>query len=426
MGLFLAAARPHLGQPPHLVAALAEGPRRGDEILARGVKLSLGREELGLVHPERRLAIGRGRRRPIRLLRGRKQVRAQRDAACLGLLEPVGHEVDLGAAAGDALRRLRFLIPAAFEAPLEEVEAAIEGMEGVAGGLMARLVLHERLPGGLKRRIGPAQARRRRGLFLLQLVAPGPLKTGRLPKLATFVMEQEALGPVDRSAEARVASRARRLPLQSVDLSLDLADQVVDTEKVGLRRLELRLRLPLADLVECDPCGLLDEHPSFARPRGEHRVHPSLLDDGVHAAADTDLGQELLDVPQATLLTVDEVLTLARAEQPPRDEDLPRAGHREAVGVALMTIAAAAAVSVPFAALGHFRPGQVEGDLRHTEGLPGLAAVEDDVAHLLGAEAARALLADDPAEGVRNVALAAAVRAHDGGDAGAEGELRRR
>src|SRR6267142_6797037 len=64
-----------------------------------------------------------------------------------------------------------------------------------------------------------------------------------------------------------------------------------------------------------------------------------------------------------------------------------------------------------------------EGDLGQAHRMPSLAPVEDDVAHVLRAKAPRALLADDPGDGVGDVALAASVRADDRGDALSELEF---
>ncbi len=65
----------------------------------------------------------------------------------------------------------------------------------------------------------------------------------------------------------------------------------------------------------------------------------------------------------------------------------------------------------------------MEVDLGERQRRPRLAAVEDDVFHLLSAEALRALLAEHPADGVGDVALSAAVRADDGRHPLVEGEL---
>jgi len=63
-----------------------------------------------------------------------------------------------------------------------------------------------------------------------------------------------------------------------------------------------------------------------------------------------------------------------------------------------------------------------QGHLCEAEGLAGLTAAEDHVLHLIAAEVLGALLTQHPAYGIGDVALAAAVGAHDGGDAGLEVE----
>ena len=63
-------------------------------------------------------------------------------------------------------------------------------------------------------------------------------------------------------------------------------------------------------------------------------------------------------------------------------------------------------------------------DFRKPEGLSRVGAVEDDIDELRAPERRRALLAENPADRVGNVGLAAAVRTHDGYKARIEGELR--
>src|SRR5690606_10852043 len=62
-------------------------------------------------------------------------------------------------------------------------------------------------------------------------------------------------------------------------------------------------------------------------------------------------------------------------------------------------------------------------DLGHVHGLAALRALEDDVGHLVAAQAARALVAQHPLERVDHVGLAAPVRADDAGEAGVELQL---
>ena len=63
---------------------------------------------------------------------------------------------------------------------------------------------------------------------------------------------------------------------------------------------------------------------------------------------------------------------------------------------------------------------RVRGDLGQAQGLAVLAAVEDHVLHLVAPEVFCALFAEDPADGIGDVALAAAVGADHGRDAGLE------
>jgi hypothetical protein len=66
---------------------------------------------------------------------------------------------------------------------------------------------------------------------------------------------------------------------------------------------------------------------------------------------------------------------------------------------------------------------QAEADFGGGSRPTGIAAVEDDVLHLLAAEALRTLLPQHPRDGVRHVALATAIGADDRGHALVEGQL---
>jgi hypothetical protein len=58
----------------------------------------------------------------------------------------------------------------------------------------------------------------------------------------------------------------------------------------------------------------------------------------------------------------------------------------------------------------------VHDHFRHAARRPVARALEDDVFHLAAAQVLNALLAEDPCDGVGNVALTAAVRTNDGSD----------
>ena len=160
----------------------------------------------------------------------------------------------------------------------------------------------------------------------------------------------------------------------------------------------------MAALLElAEPCRLLHELPPLVRLGREHRLDLALADDGVHRAAEPDVGEQLDEVGAANLRLVDEVLALAAAVQPPRDRDL-----RE------VELAEAAALVV-----------EDELDLAALRRRPALGAVEEHVVGLLGAQLGRGQRAGRPDDRVGDVRLARAVRPDDDGDARLELQLER-
>ena len=108
-----------------------------------------------------------------------------------------------------------------------------------------------------------------------------------------------------------------------------------------------------------------------------------------------------MDVLQAAGLAIKVVFAAAVAGHPAHDLDL---------------VELAAELLL---ALGHD-----QGDLGELGRLAGVGALEDDVLHLAAAQGLGALLAQHPADGVGDVALAAAVGTDDGGHTGLETEGR--
>ena len=78
-----------------------------------------------------------------------------------------------------------------------------------------------------------------------------------------------------------------------------------------------------------------------------------------------------------------------------------------------VAVSGAVAVSITVAVakacsrLPRVRVCQCDGHLRHSHGRPVAAAIENDVFHLFTTQGFRALLAQNPGDGVGNVALAA-------------------
>src|ERR1700674_1641129 len=98
---------------------------------------------------------------------------------------------------------------------------------------------------------------------------------------------------------------------------------------------------------------------------------------------------------------------------------------------ALMSVAVRVAAAVGVLELGERRagdrlekPAELQPHFGGSGRLARVAPAEDDVFHLVAAQALRALLPHYPRDGVGDVALAAPVRADDGGHALVEGQLR--
>ena len=310
-------------------------------------------------------------------------------------------------------------------------------------------------------RLDFADPRRRRRLALARLSQPRPRRLDRLRQLAVAPREQHLLPPTQLFAQPLVAARLRRLALERTALLFDLEDDVVDAGEVLLRRLELQLRGAAAGLVLRDARGLLDQLTTIRRPRAEDHPDLALLDDRVGLGAEPGVHHQFVDVAQAAHLAVDQVFALAGPVQTTRDLDVAREGERNLLERRVVdghghyrchcrcrcrsndrwsgrpsdrcrqdrprgTLSGSGTSEAGVSALdGRPRQSrQAQAHLGGGAGLAGIAAVEDDVFHLLAAQALGALLAEHPRNGVGDVALAAAVGADDGGDALVEGQLR--
>ncbi len=191
-----------------------------------------------------------------------------------------------------------------------------------------------------------------------------------------------------------VAAGLAGLTLQGADLALDLADDVGEADEIGLGVLQLPERFLFLTLVLGDAGGLFENGATVFGAGGEDRIDLPLFHDGVGGATDAGIHEHVLDIAQTARRLVQLVLAGAVAEDAAGNHDLVVGGA-------------------------HFRLAIAErqGDLGHAERGAGIGAGKDDVLHLTTAQGFGRLLAEDPANRVENVALTAAIRADDGGDA---------
>ena len=335
-----------------------------------------------------------------------------------GLVEPREAALDLGAEpllpvadgerAGDLL--LVALLPGAVLGEADVVVAQLlvgvrAGVVGGGGGLDrlrdALLGLGDRAAERLERGVGLGDAPAQAGALRLRLLEGlGERAAARL-ELGEADAGEEEVDLAQLRLHLLVAAGARGLGAERVDLAAKLGDDVREAGEVLVGRLELAERLAAVGAEAGDAGRLLEDRAAVLGAGGEDRVDLALGHHGVGRRADARVHEEALDVAEAAGRAVDEVLALAGAEDAAGDGDL-------------VVLEAELLLAV----------GEGDGDLGHAEGLVLVGAGEDDVGHRAAAQGGGALLAEDPADGVRDVGLAAAVGADDGGDAGLEDEAR--
>ena len=205
-----------------------------------------------------------------------------------------------------------------------------------------------------------------------------------------FLFQQGLQQVVARILDLAVAAGEMDLVLQLAQaVALFLQHQLQAVEVLlGDDQLAGGLLFPLQVLG--DPRRLLDQDAPLAGLEVDHLLDAALLEDEVIALADAQVEQRVLDVLVAAEFLVQDVLALAAAEEAPGD-----------VGLAVVV-------------------GEIGPDLGHAQRLLGGAAGKDQVLVVLAAQVLDALLAQDPEQGVDQVALAAAVGADHGRDARVE------
>ena len=332
---------------------------------------ALGRHPLGLVQRRtRRLALAHDR---VETLSGRADllVQAHRLLAQLPhlhahLLAPLEQPLQL------ALHLLHTLAQVG--------QGMVAGLDDLA---LARLARGERRGARALRLLGLAQ-RLKLGRKLRGLRGQGRVVGGHEAQrqVAPLVLQRFVL------------LRLLRLALERAQLAPDLVHHVAHTHEVLARLLELALGLVALLLVARDARRLFDEDAALVRLGGQDVVELVLIHHGIGARVGAGAGKEVEDVAQAGRSAVQQVLALARAVELACDGDLaPR--HRQRAVVAEQQL-----------------------DLGEADGLARRRAVKDEVFHPLTAQRLGALLAEGPAHGLAYIALPAAVRADDRGDAG--------
>ena len=157
--------------------------------------------------------------------------------------------------------------------------------------------------------------------------------------------------------------------------------------------------LELFEFEAADAGRLLEDNPPVAGRFLQQHVDFALLDHAVRLGPHAGAGEQIADVAQPGREAIDEILALAAPIDAAGDVDLGGVDRQQLAGVV-----------------------EGERDFSRVQSPPGRRAVEDDVGHLLAAEALDALLAEHPLDRVDDVRLARSVGPHHDRDPGGEFE----
>ncbi len=342
-------------------------------------------------------------------------------------LAAVFERLTLGVEFADARLQHRRLLGVERELLLAPVDVEFAGVRGFADARGILLGLREFDAHARQFGFHFGQTGRRTHFVLSGVVQARARRFDVFGEVAVAPREQHLLPAPHLVAQPLVAAGLAGLALERAALLLDFEDDVVEARQVLLCRVELEFGGAAAGLVLGDAGRFFDELTAVGRPRAQDHPDLALLDDRVGLGAEPGVHQELVHVAQAALRAVDEVLALARAVQAARDLDVAHGLHRvgeQDLGGGLAVTVQRRLVAVGRCGRRHRHTAQSQPHLSSARGLPGVAAAEDDVFHLVAAEALGALLAEHPRQRVGDVALPTAVRPDDGRDATVEGQLR--
>ena len=181
------------------------------------------------------------------------------------------------------------------------------------------------------------------------------------------------------------------LLLQGFQLLFKNAGQVADAFQIAFRFGNFSQAFGFSALKAADAGHFFKDDSPFFGLTVQDAVDTVLADDGHRILTDTGVGQEVMDILQAARPAVDIVFAVAGAEQAPGDDDFRKFRVQGMVAVI-----------------------KIERYFGRPLRPAGLRTGKDDIFSTLAPQLADILFPHDPADGVGNVALAAAVRPDDG------------
>ena len=128
-----------------------------------------------------------------------------------------------------------------------------------------------------------------------------------------FLQSQADAQLLEPAAMFLVALGLGCLQLHAAQLLFHLVDDVAQAQEVLIDALQTAQRFGLLGLEAADAGRLLEDGAPLLGGGLQEHVHPALLDDAVGVRAGAAAQEQVLDVPEAADLVVDQVLALAAA-----------------------------------------------------------------------------------------------------------------
>ena len=231
----------------------------------------------------------------------------------------------------------------------------------------------------------------------LQLSFQGPdlfLQPGLFPFQGSQLGQQTGhLHLPEPAADFPVLPGLFRRRFQGHQLVFDFALDILDPQQVGGGVIQFPQGFLLPQPVFGDACGLFKDGPPVFRTAVEDLVDLVLADDGKGSPAQTGIRKQGHHILQPAVLPIDDVFAVPAPEHPALERDLVEI-HRQAV----------------------IRVVEHQIHFRHAHGPPAAAAGENHIFHFGAPEVFHALFPQHPADGIGDVAFAAAVGPHNGRD----------
>ena len=113
------------------------------------------------------------------------------------------------------------------------------------------------------------------------------------------------------------------MPLQRVHLARDFFENVIHAREVLLSILKARLRQSFLSFEFCYSRRFFDNRATVGWSAAQDLPNASLFDQRIGLRPKPRAHEQLLNIAQAAEFPIQQILTIARAEQTPRDDDFP-------------------------------------------------------------------------------------------------------